>query len=167
MIIGMKRRGDMPEEKLTLGQYFRLEREKKGLDLKEIEEITKISAQTLRFLEEDEVDMLPPRAFLRGFLQVISKEFDFDEEELVKHLDETLALHGQQEEVSRRFRPQDKSSLSRMLILFIVVFLIIIVFGLVMKKCRSVESHQSCIDAYAQIYDEKARDNVLIERCPN
>jgi cytoskeletal protein RodZ len=157
----------MPEEKLTLGQYFRLEREKRDLDLKEIERITKISAQTLRFLEEDQVDMLPPRAFLRGFLQVISKEFDFDEEELVRYLDETISLHGQQEEVSRRFRPQDKSSLSRMLVLFIVVFLMIIVFGLVMKKCRNAESTQGCIDAYAQIYDEQVRDTVLIERFPS
>lgn len=154
----------MPEEKLTLGQYFRLEREKRDLDLKEIEEITKISAQTLRFLEEDQVDMLPPRAFLRGFLQVISKEFDFDEEELIRHLDETLSVHGQQEEVSRRFSPQDKSSLSRMLVLFIVVFLMIIVFGLVMKKCRSVESAQGCIDAFAHVYDEQVRGTALVEK---
>ena len=65
----------MSEENLTLGQYFRAEREKRGIDLKEIEERTKISAQTLRFLEDDQIDMLPPRAFLRGFLQVISSSY--------------------------------------------------------------------------------------------
>lgn len=83
----------MSEEKLTLGEYFRSEREKKGLDLKEIEERTKIPAQTLIFMEENQLDMLPPRTFLRGFLKVISKEFHFDEEELLAHLEETLTSH--------------------------------------------------------------------------
>ena len=80
----------MSEEKLTLGEYFRSEREKRGLELKEIEERTKIPAQTLIFLEENQLDMLPPRTFLRGFLRVISREFNFDEEELLAHLEETL-----------------------------------------------------------------------------
>ncbi len=139
----------MSEEKLTLGQYFRQERENKGIDLKEIEEITKISAQTLRFLEEDQIDMLPPRAFLRGFLQVISKEFDFDEEELVKYLDETLASHGKQEEQPRRFIPQDKTSLTGMVIVFVIIFVALIIFGFVMKKCSASDAPQSSVDAYA------------------
>jgi len=83
----------MSEEKLSLGEYFRSEREKRGLELKAIEERTKIPAQTLIFLEENQVDMLPPRTFLRGFLRVISREFNFDEEELLAHLEETLASH--------------------------------------------------------------------------
>ncbi|HOM29121.1 MAG TPA: helix-turn-helix domain-containing protein [Deltaproteobacteria bacterium] len=86
----------MPQEGQTLGEYFRSEREKRGLDLKEIEERTKISAQTLIFLEEDRLDMLPPRTFLRGFLRVISKEFQFDEEELLAKLEDTLAQYDHQ-----------------------------------------------------------------------
>ena len=59
----------MTEGKLTLGQYFRLEREKRGITLEAIEKQTKISKQTLQFMEDDRLDVLPPRAFLRGFLQ--------------------------------------------------------------------------------------------------
>ena len=91
----------MSEEKLTLGQYFKREREKREITLKEIEQTTKIPAQTLKFLEEDQIDVLPPRAFLRGFLQVIAKEFDFDEEELIRHLDETLASYGKKEDTKK------------------------------------------------------------------
>ena len=40
----------MSEEKLTLGQYFKREREKREITLKEIEQTTKIPAQTLKFL---------------------------------------------------------------------------------------------------------------------
>jgi len=157
----------MSEEKLTLGQYFRMERESKGIDLKVIEEKTKISAQTLRFLEEDQIDMLPPRAFLRGFLQVISNEFDFDEEELVKHLDETLAVYSQPEEATHRFRPQNKSSLSKMLIIFIVVFIAIVIFGISMKKCSSSDSLRGSVDAYALSNDEKACNILIINHYPS
>jgi len=157
----------MSEEKLTLGQYFRMERENKGIDLKEIEETTKISAQTLRFLEEDQIDMLPPRAFLRGFLQVISKDFDFDEEELVKHLDETLALYSKPEEATRRFRPQDKSSLSKIIIFFIVVFLAIVIFGISMKKCNSSDSLQGSVDAYVLSSDERVHTILITATYPS
>jgi cytoskeleton protein RodZ len=77
-------------ERLTLGQYFRTERESRGISLKDIERRTKISYQTLVWLEEDNLEILPPRAFLRGFLQVISKEFGMDESELFRLMDESL-----------------------------------------------------------------------------
>jgi len=77
-------------ERLTLGQYFRAERERLGISLKDIERRTKISYQTLVWLEEDNIEILPPRAFLRGFLQVISKEFGMDENELFRLMDESL-----------------------------------------------------------------------------
>jgi cytoskeletal protein RodZ len=77
-------------ERLTLGQYFRSERERLGISLKDIERRTKISYQTLVWLEEDNIEILPPRAFLRGFLQVISKEFGMDEIELFRLMDQSL-----------------------------------------------------------------------------
>jgi cytoskeleton protein RodZ len=77
-------------ERLTLGQYFRAERERLGISLKDIESRTKISYQTLVWLEEDNMEILPPRAFLRGFLQVISKEFGMDETELYRLMDQSL-----------------------------------------------------------------------------
>ena len=80
----------MVMERLTLGQYFRAERESRGISLKDIERRTKISYQILVWLEEDNLEILPPRAFLRGFLQVISKEFGMDESELFRLMDEAL-----------------------------------------------------------------------------
>lgn len=80
----------MITERLTLGQYFRAERERLGISLKDIERRTKIPYQTLVWLEGDNIEVLPPRAFLRGFLQVISKEFGMDEAELFRLMDESL-----------------------------------------------------------------------------
>jgi len=54
---------DMVIEKLTLGQYFRSERERLGISLKDIERRTKISYQTLVWLEEDNIEILPRGPF--------------------------------------------------------------------------------------------------------
>jgi cytoskeletal protein RodZ len=126
----------MSEEKLTLGAYFRQEREKKGIDLKEIEERTKISAQTLIFLEEDQLDMLPPRTFLRGFLRVISKEFHFDEDELLAHLEETLTDHEQKKhKLARDVAKGSRSSFPPVIIVIAVVVIVAILFVVTFKGC--------------------------------
>ncbi|MBN2297649.1 MAG: helix-turn-helix domain-containing protein [Deltaproteobacteria bacterium] len=156
----------MSEEKLTLGQYFRAERENRGIDLKEIEERTKISAQTLRFLEDDQIDMLPPRAFLRGFLQVISKEFDFDEEELVKYLDDTIASYGHQEEPFRRFKPGDTTFLTRTIIIVAVVFALIVFFSIAVKKCTGLNPPQGCAGMYAETVVEESQNSWKIDNYP-
>jgi cytoskeletal protein RodZ len=126
----------MSEEKLTLGEYFRRERENRGLDLKEIEERTKISAQTLIFLEGDQIDMLPPRTFLRGFLRVISKEFHFDEDELLAHLEETLASHEQKKHKQAREVAQlNKKPLPLIIIIVVAILILVVIFALSLKRC--------------------------------
>jgi cytoskeletal protein RodZ len=125
----------MSDEKLTLGEYFRRERELKGLDLKEIEERTKISAQTLIFLEEDQLDMLPPRTFLRGFLRVISKEFHFDEEELLAHLEETLASHEHKNKLAKDVSSRHKPILPLILFIAAVILVAVVIFAVSITKC--------------------------------
>ena len=126
----------MSEEKLTLGEYFKRERENRGLDLKEIEEKTKISAQTLIFLEGDQIDMLPPRTFLRGFLRVISKEFHFDEDELLAHLEETLASHEQNKHKQAREVAQlNKKPLPMVVIIVVAILILVVIFALSLKRC--------------------------------
>lgn len=146
----------MPEEKLTLGQYFKRERENREISLKEIEQITKIPAQTLKFLEEDQIDVLPPRAFLRGFLQVISKEFGFDEEELVRHLDDTLAAYGKKDEVKSRFMKRGKGSsfLLRLVFVFLLIVILITVIGFSLKTCRN--TYQGSVNAFAYTAPENS-----------
>lgn len=117
----------MAEERQSLGEYFRAEREKRGLDLKEIEERTKISAQTLIFLEEDRLDMLPPRAFLRGFLRVISKEFGFDEEELLARLEEALSRHEKKGRPAGRGGDSRDHTLRSMVMVSAIVAVIVLV----------------------------------------
>jgi len=146
----------MTEGKLTLGQYFRLEREKRGITLEAIEKQTKISKQTLQFMEDDRLDVLPPRAFLRGFLQCIAKDFDMDGEELIRHLDEALSDYGKaktqgQERIKRR-----KGRLIYLVIIIIIVAAIAVGLSLCMKRTaesgmqsaqEQVIAHQKALSA--------------------
>jgi cytoskeletal protein RodZ len=125
----------MPEDKLTLGEYFKREREKKGLDLKEIEDRTKISAQTLIFLEENQLDMLPPRTFLRGFLRVISKEFHFDEEELLAHLEDTLSSHENRGKPVKVVSYRSRSMVPMILIAAAAALIVIAIVFFSLKRC--------------------------------
>jgi cytoskeletal protein RodZ len=126
----------MTEGKLTLGQYFKLEREKRGIELKDIEEKTKISVQILTFLEKDRLDLLPPRAFLRGFLQVISKEFDMDSEELIRYLDEALTEYDKTKNLGQMKKGRGKGRLVPIVIILIVVLAIALSVVLCSKRTR-------------------------------
>lgn len=142
----------MSEDKLTLGQYFKREREKREITLKEIEQTTKIPAQTLKFLEEDQIDVLPPRAFLRGFLQVIAKEFDFDEEELVRHLDETLSAYGKKDETKKgRFinRSKGRSMMIRLAFVIALLAILIAVIAFSVRTCSTTYQTSSLPQHYA------------------
>ncbi|MCD6570317.1 MAG: helix-turn-helix domain-containing protein, partial [Deltaproteobacteria bacterium] len=110
----------------TLGEYFKQERKKRGIELKDIEAKTKISAQILEFMEQDRADMLPPRAFLRGFLQVIAIEFDMDAVELIKHMEETL---GPSDQPKQPFKYQKVSHWKTSLFIFIIISLFILIMA--------------------------------------
>lgn len=116
----------MTETKLTLGQYFKLEREKRDITLEEIEKRTKISKQTLQFMEDDRIDVLPPRAFLRGFLQCIAKEFDMDGEELIRHLDEALADYDKNKNTNHLRRRKRKGGLFYLVIILVIIIAIVL-----------------------------------------
>lgn len=142
----------MLEEKLTLGEYFRREREKKAIDLKEIEERTKIPAQTLIFLEENQLEMLPPRTFLRGFLRVISKEFHFDEEELLAHLEETLAAHEQKNKRAREISYQSRPVMPMLLVVAAVILIVIAIIAFSLKRCEQAPQGGASTSALGRAY---------------
>jgi cytoskeletal protein RodZ len=140
----------MIEGKLTLGQYFKLEREKRGITLEAIEKQTKISKQTLQFMEEDRLDVLPPRAFLRGFLQCIAKEFDMDGEELIRYMDEVLSDYDKAKTMDQLKGRRRKSGIIFIIIIAIVVVAIAVGLSLCMK--RNTESGKQSLNHPTSAY---------------
>jgi cytoskeletal protein RodZ len=125
----------------TLGEYFKQEREKRGISLKDIEKQTKISAQTLKFLEEGRFDVLPPKTFLKGFLRVIAKEYGMDERELVRLLERALGPNNREEEP----RPslEKNARIKRFIVLGIGILLLLLLIAGGLALCSTEQKENS------------------------
>lgn len=150
----------------TLGEYFKEEREKRGIKLKEIEAKTKISAQVLKFVEEDQKDMLPPMAFLRGFLQVIAKEFDMDAVELIKHMEQTLGPYDQPEKESFRYQKVSRWKIPLFIFIIILLFILLMVCLSLWRsnKESSLSNLADCLAAektFMQTYNLKTKEETI------
>lgn len=64
-------------------QQLRKAREAKGLELKEIEEVTKIRSRYLQALEEGDYCVLPGGVYTVGFLRSYARYLELDAESLV------------------------------------------------------------------------------------
>lgn len=64
-------------------QQLRKAREAKGMELKEVEEITKIRCKYLQALEEEDYCVLPGGVYTVGFLRSYARFLDLDAESLV------------------------------------------------------------------------------------
>ena len=65
------------------GQILRNAREKKGWDIREAEEVTKIRIRYLEALEGENYSILPGATYVRGFLRTYAKHLGLDSEEIV------------------------------------------------------------------------------------
>jgi cytoskeletal protein RodZ len=68
---------------LTFGQFLRRERILRGISRDEIVRVTKVSPEYYEALESNHFDQLPPKAFVVGFLRVLSRYAGLDSDEVV------------------------------------------------------------------------------------
>ncbi len=67
----------------TLGQRLASSREKRGMTIDEISEITRLSPRLIKAAEDDQFDQLPGRVFVIGFLRSYTKAIGIDGDEFV------------------------------------------------------------------------------------
>lgn len=82
-----------------VGATLREARAARGVELEEIERVTKIRARYLSALEAERWDVLPGRAYARGFLRTYAEFLEVDPSPLVEELDRDLAAEEHAEEV--------------------------------------------------------------------
>jgi flagellar biosynthesis protein FlhG len=73
--------GDLaPGERPTRydGAAFRAARLRHALDLDQIADITKVNPRYLRYIEEERIEGLPARVYVRGFVEAYSRVVGFD-----------------------------------------------------------------------------------------
>ena len=73
-----------------VGQSLREARLERGVELTEVERVTKIRVKFLRAMEEDRWDELPAPAYARGFLETYARYLDLDDQALVEQYRETV-----------------------------------------------------------------------------
>lgn len=81
----------------TIGKFLKKIREEKGINLKIISQHTKISVSNLEKLEADNLDSLPNRAYVIGYVKSYAKSLQLNKEDCLELLDMT---YGIEKEVS-------------------------------------------------------------------
>jgi len=75
-------------ERESLGALFRRLRLERSLDIEAVAEETRIPAKTIRAMESDYYDALPPHAFAQGFYSLYAKMLDLDHIEVLQRYNE-------------------------------------------------------------------------------
>ena len=65
------------------GEKFRKERERKGISLDDVSNVTKISSRMLLAIEQEHFDQLPGGVFNKGFIRAYAKHLGMNDEEAV------------------------------------------------------------------------------------
>lgn len=89
-------------ESIDFGGMLRAARERQGLTIKELAEITKISQSVLTALEANKVDQVPGGLFIRAFVRSYAAEVGLDPEHIVAVLLEAHPDQGYDAFVGRR-----------------------------------------------------------------
>ncbi len=72
-----------PDKVSSLGALLKEGREKEGLSYEEMAQMIKLRAHTLKALEDEEWDHLPPSVFVKGFIQAYAKALGMEESRLL------------------------------------------------------------------------------------
>ena len=91
----------------SFGEKLRLEREMRGVSLREIADVTKISVRFLQALEEDRVDVLPGGLFPRAFVKQYATFLGLDADKLVT---DYTSAHGEPPPERRPTMPVESRS---------------------------------------------------------
>jgi cytoskeleton protein RodZ len=67
----------------TFGRYLQIVRLERGLRLEAVADETRIAPSTLRAIEAEDFDRLPPDVFLKGFLRAFARAVGADERETI------------------------------------------------------------------------------------
>ena len=111
------------EERLTVGQILRKEREGRNLSLESVAGVTRISLENLKALEKDDFRAISAPIFARGFLRTYALHLGLDPKEILARYESQIDLVKVSPKTRESAPARSKRSLSQYLGL---VFLIVI-----------------------------------------
>src|SRR5437899_4096447 len=115
----------------SIGEKLRLEREARGIALRDISEQTRISMRYLEGIEADDYRRLPGGIFNRSFIRAYAKFVGYDEHEAIEEYTRTLREQGEStdESSTKTFRsvvytdggPHNRSPLLTLLLAIVIL----------------------------------------------
>jgi len=82
----------------TIGAFLKQMREEKGINIKIISQHTKISVTNLELLEADDLENLPNRAYVKGYVKSYAKTLQLNQADCLELLDATYGIEKEPEE---------------------------------------------------------------------
>jgi cytoskeletal protein RodZ len=112
----------------SLGQELKRERELRGISLKEIADSTRISLKFLQALEEDHLEIIPGKFFVRAILRAYAKSIGADENQLLNKYEEILLFdeYHLDKRPRKRLTPPQVLTPKRLLVLTITLVVVVI-----------------------------------------
>jgi len=130
----------------SIGQELKRERGLRGITLREISESTKISLRFLQALEDDQLDLIPGRFFIKGILRTYAKYIGLDEEHFLnKYYEETLLKTEEErkEQKKKKEAPgifQKKANFPNIVFISVLLLLILLSVYFILKPQSKTES---------------------------
>ncbi|MBN1222631.1 MAG: helix-turn-helix domain-containing protein [Candidatus Aminicenantes bacterium] len=119
------------QKMIAIGQDLKRERELRGISLKEIADSTKINIRFLQALEDDRLDILPEKFFVRGIIREYAKYLGLDENDVLNKYHEALQNEKHEREVKKRLGPGlPKNIINAVRLAALGAFLIAVLIGL-------------------------------------
>ena len=117
----------------TLGQFLKRERELREISVDDIAHSTKIRKSYIESIETDQLEKLPGRTFVIGFLRAYAQTIGLDDNEVVNRY---LDVVHQQSEITTPSTPQptknpQEASQSHILLYIIIAAIIVLLFWLI------------------------------------
>ncbi len=74
----------------SFGEYLKRERQLRNISLEEVSKVTRINKKLLQAIESDRFDLLPDKAFVKGFLRAYCRIVGLDPEEVILRFESSL-----------------------------------------------------------------------------
>ncbi|MDK2871719.1 MAG: hypothetical protein PWQ16_1071 [bacterium] len=123
-------------EERRIGEIIRKVREEKGMSIERLSDITKISKEFIKAIEEENFDVLPGDVYVKGFIRNISLALGLDPDEMRelykavrKSSSEDLVIKEAKEKLPAYDAKVEKGVKPRRPWLLILIFLILLVGG--------------------------------------
>lgn len=123
------------------GQILRENRERKGISVNEVAVATKINVKTIQYMEAGDVEHLPPKTFLRGFVRAYATYLNLDVDSLLNTFFEEMGStkpkppevvpttpRGNSQEADRAINPKTSTAVTIGAIAGILLLVVLIVF---------------------------------------